>query len=577
MLLLDKTLLKMTKGLWGWILSLVVIRVCSLVMITSFATHISYFLGNMMNPTFTHDEIKNVVIQILIVSVLIFVFQFIQGELEYRAQAAARSSIRQKLFTKTMSLDAGYIEKIGPNSAITSAVDGVEQMQVYYSVYLPSLLFSVIAPIYLFTKIYPSSFLIACILLIVSFVLLPLHNVFRYRIEKLRKSYWVSLEDMTGYYLDSIRGLSTLKLFDQSDKHAEVLGEKAEYLNHQINEFMKVNFTSFLVTEGIIYITLFVCVLIAVSSLSNQTMELSTVLMILLLGYSYFGSIRQLMSATHDALTAVSAASRAEEILAVKTTEIKQEKQAITYQDGIVLKDVSFSYEGRKEVLHHVNIKIEKSKTTALVGLSGCGKSTIASMLMKFIYPASGAVYLNGIDYACMNREEIGKYIVMVPQTVNLFSDTIRNNLLLANPSVTDEKIWQVLEEVSLDKHIQRMKDGLDTMVSESGSNLSGGQKQMMGIARALLTDAEYIIFDEATSAVDPESEKIIWQCIEKLSKKRTLIIISHRLSAIRNADQIIVLQSGVVEEVGNHEQLMKNHGLYRTLVEEQNELEVQG
>ena len=577
MLLLDKTLLKMTKGLWGWILSLVVIRVCSLVMITSFATHISYFLGNMMNPTFTHDEIRNVVIQILVVSVLIFVFQFIQGELEYRAQAAARSSIRQKLFTKTMSLDAGYIEKIGPNSAITSAVDGVEQMQVYYSVYLPSLLFSVIAPIYLFTKIYPSSFLIACILLIVSFVLLPLHNVFRYRIEKLRKSYWVSLEDMTGYYLDSIRGLSTLKLFDQSDKHAEVLGEKAEYLNQQINEFMKVNFTSFLVTEGIIYITLFVCVLIAVSNLSNQTMELSTVLMILLLGYSYFGSIRQLMSATHDALTAVSAASRAEEILAVKTTEIKQEKQPIPYQDGIVLKDVSFSYEGRKEVLHHVNIKIEKSKTTALVGLSGCGKSTIASMLMKFIYPASGAVYLNGIDYACMNREEIGKHIVMVPQTVNLFSDTIRNNLLLANPSATDEKVWQVLEEVSLDKHIRRMKDGLDTMVSESGSNLSGGQKQMMGIARALLTDAEYIIFDEATSAVDPESEKIIWQCIEKLSKKRTLIIISHRLSAIRNADQIIVLQSGVVEEVGNHEQLMKNHGLYRTLVEEQNELEVQG
>ena len=576
MLLLDKTLLKMTKGLWGWILSLVVIRVCSLVMITSFATRISYFLGNMMNPSFTRDEIRNVVIQIIIVSVLIFVFQFIQGELEYRSQAAARSSIRQKLFTKTMSLDAGYIEKIGPNSAITSAVDGVEQMQVYYSVYLPSLIFSVIAPIYLFTKIYPSSFLIACILLVVSFVLLPLHNIFRYRIEKLRKSYWVSLEDMTGYYLDGIRGLSTLKLFDQSDKHAEVLGEKADYLNHQINEFMKVNFTSFLVTEGIIYITLFICVLIAVTGLSNQAMELSSVLMILLLGYSYFGSIRQLMSATHDALTAVSAASRAEEILAVKTAEIKQEGKHNMSQDSIVLEDVSFSYEDRKEVLHHVNIKIKKSKITALVGLSGCGKSTVASMLMKFIYPSSGAVYLNGEDYACMNRKEIGEYIVMVPQTVNLFSDTIRNNLLLANPSATDEKLWQVLKEVSLDKHIRRMSEGLDTMVSESGSNLSGGQKQMMGIARALLTDAEYIIFDEATSAVDPESEKIIWQCIEKLSKKRTLIIISHRLSAIRHADQIIVLQAGVVEEVGNHEELMKKHGLYRTLVEEQNELEVE-
>ena len=576
MLLLDKTLLKMTKGLWIWIISLVVIRVCSLVMITNFASSISYFLGNMMNPSFTHDEIQSVVIQIIIVSILIFVFQLIQGELEYRAQAAARSSIRQKLFTKTMSLDAGYIEKIGPNSAITSAVDGVEQMQVYFSVYLPSLIFSVIAPIYLFTKIYPSSFLIACILLVVSFVLLPLHNVFRYRIEKLRKSYWKSLEDMTGYYLDSIRGLSTLKLFDQSDKHAEELGEKADYLNRQINEFMKVNFTSFLVTEGIIYITLFLCVFIAINALANKTMNLSSVLMILLLGYSYFGSIRQLMSATHDALTAVSAATRAEEILAVESTKIIKAKKQDSYQEGIVLKDVYFSYEGRKEVLHNINIEIEKSKTTSLVGLSGCGKSTIASILMKFIYPSSGAVYLNGIDYACMNHEEIGKHIVMVPQTVNLFNDTIRNNLLLANPLANDEQLWQVLHEVSLDKHIERMPNGLDTMVSESGSNLSGGQKQMMGIARALLTDAEYIIFDEATSAVDPESEKIIWDCIDKLSKKRTLIIISHRLSAIRNADQIIVLRAGVVEEIGNHDELMQNQGLYRELVEEQNTLEVQ-
>ena len=576
MLLLDKTLLKMTKGLWIWIVSLVVIRVCSLVMITNFASSISYFLGNMMSPSFTHDEIRSVVIQIIIVSILIFVFQLIQGELEYRAQAVARSSIRQKLFTKTMSLDAGYIEKIGPNSAITSAVDGVEQMQVYFSVYLPSLIFSMIAPIYLFTKIYPSSILIACILLVVSFVLLPLHNVFRYRIEKLRKSYWKSLEDMTGYYLDSIRGITTLKLFDQSDKHAEELGEKADYLNRQINEFMKVNFTSFLVTEGIIYITLFLCVFIAINALTNKTMDLSSVLMILLLGYSYFGSIRQLMSATHDALTAVSAATRAEEILAVESVKIKQAKKQNDYQEGILLKDVSFSYEGRKEVLHNINIKIEKSKTTALVGLSGCGKSTIASLLMKFIYPSRGAVYLNGTDYACMNREQIGKYIVMVPQTVNLFNDTIRNNLLLANSSASDEQLWQVLHEVSLDKHIQRMPNGLDTMVSEFGSNLSGGQKQMLGIARALLTDAEYIIFDEATSAVDPESEKIIWDCIDKLSTKRTLIIISHRLSAIRNADQIIVLRAGIVEEIGNHDELMQNQGLYRELVEEQKTLEVQ-
>lgn len=160
------------------------------------------------------------------------------------------------IFSKVLELDAGGIEKIGPVSAITASVDAVEQMQTYFSTYLPSLIYSVIAPIYLFFHLKNISMPVAVLLLVVSLFLLPINNAFRSRIEDIRKIYWRSLDDMTGYYMDSLRGLTTLKLFDRDREHSRILGEKADILNKNINCFMKINFTSFLVTEALIYAAL---------------------------------------------------------------------------------------------------------------------------------------------------------------------------------------------------------------------------------------------------------------------------------------------------------------------------------
>lgn len=576
MLLLDKTLLRLTKGLWKLILLVTAIRFLSLVGVTALSEIIGDFLGNLFDPQFSPEAIRRAIGSALIVSVFTFVCQLLQGLAEYKTTATARTHLRNTIFSKILALDAGSIEKIGPVSAITASVDAVEQMQTYYCTYLPSLIFSGIASVYLFFRLQRISMTVAVLLLMVSIIMLPLHNVFRSRIEKLRSVYWSSLDDMTAYYLDSIRGLTTLKLFDRDAEHSAVLSDKAEQLNTNINKFMKINFTSFLVTEGIIYGAISLAVGITIHSMAKGVLPLASGLTVLLLSYSYFGAIRAVMSATHSALTAVSAASKVEDILAIDTSRPYDRKLPEDPEsfDGIRVKGLSYGYEGRPRALKNVDLTIQKKSVTALVGLSGCGKSTLASLLMRFMDAENGRIFMEGRDYFSYRPEEIRKKIAMVPQTVNLFSGSIRDNLLLACPDAEDSQLLQVLDEVRLKSFVDSLPEGLDTEVGDAGAKLSGGQRQKIGIARALLSNAEYIIFDEATSSVDPASEEEIWQTIGGLAHIRTLIIISHRLSTIQRADQIYVLNHGTIAEAGTHEVLMENNGLYSSLVRHQQMME---
>ena len=301
--------------------------------------------------------------------------------------------------------------------------------------------------------------------------------------------------------------------------------------------------------------------------------------MVLMLSFGFFSSVRQLMGATHSALAGVSAADKVEKLLAIDTTrpyhpEIKKESPAYA---GIEIRHAVFSYSARKTAIRDVSLKIPRGKMTALVGLSGCGKSTIASLLMRFSDLESGSILIDGQDYTSIKPEDLRKKIIMVPQYVSLFSGIIAENLRIAAPNATDEELLQALSDVRLKDWVTAQPEGLNTPVGDAGSRLSGGQRQKIGIARALLCRAEYIIFDESTSSVDVESEREIWNCIGELALTRTLIIISHRLSSIRNADCIYVLENGKIAESGVHDTLMHNDGLYRKLVTEQLELEKQG
>ena len=577
MLLLNKTLLRLARGLWQWILAIAAVSFLTLVGTTALAEIVSQFLGSLFEPQVVLSTVKSAVGAAFLASVFTFLAQLVKGLIEYKTAAKARSTMRKTIFSNVMELDAGGIEKIGPTSAITAAVDAVEQMQAYFSSYLPSLIFSVIAPIYLFFHLKNISLIVAVLLLFVSLILFPLHNVFRGKIEALRKTYWRSLDDMTGYYMDGLRGLTTLKLFDRDREHSRVLGEKADVLNKNINAFMKINFTSFLVTELLIYAAITVSLVICITGMRNGDITIAQALTVLMLSYSYFSAIRQLMSASHSALTAISAAGKVEEILQTDTSrpynpELPADPE---HFDGIRMEHVSYGYEGRSRALQDVSLTIPRGSSVALVGLSGCGKSTTASLLMRFCDPDQGTIFIEGKEYRSVTPQQLRTNIAMVPQQVNLFSGTIRENLLLADPNANDEKLKEALSEAGLGSFLKTLPKGLDSDVGNAGAALSGGQRQKMGIARALLSEAQYMIFDEATSSVDPQSEREIWETIGRLSKTRTLIIISHRMSTIQNANCIYVLEKGVVAQRGSHAELMQQGGLYRELVTRQQAMEV--
>ena len=577
MLFMNKTLLRLARGLWLWILAIAGVSFLTLVGTTALAEIIAGFLGSLFEPQEALSSAGSAIRGALVVALFTFCAQMGKGLLEYKTAAEARTSMRRMIFSRVLELDAGGIEKIGPVSAITASVDAVEQMQMYFSTYLPSLICSILAPVYLFFHLKNISMPVALLLLAVSLVLLPVNNLFRCRIEQIRKTYWKSLDDMTGYYMDSLRGLTTLKLFDRDQEHSRILGEKADILNYNINCFMKVNFTSFLVTEAMIYAAILFALVNSAGRIADGSMTIAQALIVLMLSYSYFSAAKELMNASHSALTAIAAAGKVEEILDTDTSRPYEPSLPADPEhfEGIRMDHVSYGYEGRSRALQDISLTVPKGTVAALVGLSGCGKSTTASLLMRFCDPLSGKIYIEGKDYCSMKPEELRKHIAMVPQQVNLFSGTIRENLLLADPDAKDAELLEALEEAGLGAFIRSQSKGLDSDVGNAGSSLSGGQRQKMGIARALLSRAEYMIFDEATSSVDPQSEKEIWETIGHLAESRTLIIISHRMSSVQNADCIYVLRDGRVAQHGTHEVLMAEAGLYKELVVRQQAMEV--
>ncbi|MBQ9437140.1 MAG: ATP-binding cassette domain-containing protein, partial [Lachnospiraceae bacterium] len=392
---------------------------------------------------------------------------------------------------------------------------------------------------------------------------------------KMKGDYWRTLESLTSCYLENINGLTTTELFNRGEDREKKLGGIATHLRDIILDVMVLNFSStalneLLINAAIVAATIVTCVQMGVGAIG-----LVEALTVLMLSYGFFGSIRALQWIAHDALHGVAAAQDVADILEIDTSKpVKQDAKKQGTFEGIRFENVSFGYKGRDNVLKDVSLEIPRGKVCAIAGESGSGKSTIVNMLLRFYDAKDGQITLDGQDYLSILPEKLRRKIAMVPQIVYIFSGSIRSNLLMANENATEEELWQALDEVRLKDWVSALPEGLDAPVGDAGSRLSGGQRQRLGIARVLLSNAEYIVFDEATSSVDEENEREIWNCIGRLAQHRTLIIISHRLSTIQNADCIYLIDNGKVAEKGDHERLMRLDGKYAQLVKQQEELE---
>ncbi len=577
MLLINKTLLSMSKGMRLWILLIAAIKMLIMVMTVEFSKIVAAFLGSLFSPNMTEGDFTSALISAAAISLVLVFGNIILGEAEYRCAANARLNLRDKITDKLFKVDISNIETIGPVSAINTTGQGVENMQLYYSRYLPTLLFCAASPFYLFWQLYDISVPTAIMLSVVAVLLLPTSNIFRSMSERMKGEYWKSLQSMTSHYLENLKGITTLKLFGRDEDRSKTLAEKVEDFNQKLVGVMRANFYSVGVTYAMIHLGILLAVIIACTQLGRGQIDLSAALMILMLSFSFFSSFRELVSATHNALTGIAAAHSIHELFGIDTSRKQIERpstQVSGAKPGIELKNVGFAYPGRPNVLKDISLYIPHGKTTALVGASGCGKSTIASLLLRFIDPGVGSVSVDGYDYLTQTPEQLRKSISIVPQTVSLFTGSIADNLRVAKENATEREMIEALKNVHLESWFLKQPLGLETDVGDNGSKLSGGQRQKLGIARALLSDSEYIVLDEATSSVDMDSEREIWSCIDELSSRKTLIIISHRLSTIRDADVIYVLSKGEVESSGNHAQLMENSPIYSTLVREQNILE---
>ena len=249
-----------------------------------------------------------------------------------------------------------------------------------------------------------------------------------------------------------------------------------------------------------------------------------------------------------------------------KIQDAENAKELKEIKKGISFKNVSFAYTKGREVLHNINLEIPKGTTLALVGNSGGGKTTVSSLIPRLYDITNGQIEIDGTNIKDIKQDSLRKKIAMVFQDNFLFSGTIRENILLGNPSVTDDVIWAALKSACLEDFVKGLEQGLDTEIGERGILLSGGQKQRLAIARAFVKNAPVVILDEATSALDTKSERVVQEALDNLMKNRTVIVIAHRLSTVQNADNIVVINDGNIAESGTHDELLAKNGAYAAL-----------
>ncbi len=554
---------------------------CNIVMVFT----LTGLLQKAINGGVQTDEVIKTALVFIVVMAIRHTVMYKESVCSGESSKVVKSKLRHMIYEKLLKIGDKYQDKFSTSEILQVSAEGVEQLEIYFSKYLPQLFYSLLAPMTLFLLVSFMSLKTAFVL----FICVPLIPISIIRIQKFAKKllakYWGSYVQLGDHFLDNMQGLTTLKVYQSDEFKNEEMNIDAENFRRITMKVLTMQLNSVTLMDLIAYGGSALGVVFASLEFAQGNIEFSQALAIILLSAEFFIPLRLLGSFFHIAMNGMAASEKMFRLIDMeedssiekeyfnngKEVSVDKNTEDKAYISG---ENIEFEYEEGKNVIKGISFEIPKNSFVSIVGESGCGKSTLASILMGYNKITSGKLSIKNRNAEEISTDEKMKLMTMVSFQNYLFKGTVRENLLMGRDDIKDDKLLDALKSVNLYEFFSIL-EGLDTKIAEQASNLSGGQRQRLCIARALLHDSEIYIFDEATSNIDVESEEIIVDLIKKLKREKTVIQITHRLANVVESDEIYMMDSGNIIERGTHKELMERKGQYEKMYTAQKELEL--
>lgn len=532
---------------------------------------ISGFISDTYYGNVTDAKLVRLIVILAIAVLTRVICNVASSKMSYLSSKKVKQVLRHKIMEKMLTLGSSYNEKVRTSEVVQVSVEGVEQIETYFGLYLPQLFYSLLAPLTLFAVIVFMSFTPAIVLLLcVPLIPISIAAVQTFA-KKLLAKYWGRYTGLGDTFLENLQGLTTLKIYQADEYKNRKMNEEAEEFRKITMKVLTMQLNSITIMDLVAYGGAALGIIITVRQFVAGNIRLEQAIAIILLSADFFIPMRQLGSFFHIAMNGMAAIDKIFKILDLEVPEVKTLE--LPPSGSIKVENLSFSYDEDKNVLNDISIEIADRGMVSLVGASGSGKSTMASLLMKRSKNYSGKIYVGETDFNEISEKSVMENITYISHSSYIFKGSVRDNLLMAKADARDEELWDVLKKTNLADFFEA-DNGLDFEIAEAGGNLSGGQKQRLALARGLLHDSRFYIFDESTSNIDVESEEVILEQIKELAKHKGVLMISHRLANVVSSDKIFVLEKGQLKEEGTHEELLAMHGTYSMLWETQQSLE---
>lgn len=534
-----------------------------------------YSLARMIEALFMDYfvfEEQLVFIALCLIAVVTRIFcKLAQHKTSFYAAKRVKKTLREKIYQKLLEFGPSYKNSYATSEIVQLAVEGVDQLETYFAQYLPQFFYAALAPLTLFLTLLFISPVVGIVLLV--FVpLIPMTIVLIQKFaKKLLSKYWGQYTQLGDTFLENLQGLTTAKIYKADDFKHKQMNEEAEHFRRITMKVLTMQLNSITVMDVVAFGGSALGTILAIQQVNDHLLLMWEGVFVILISAEFFLPMRLLGSYFHIAMNGMAASDKIFDLLDMPVRE--QGTKTVPESNDLTLHNVSFSYDGEKPVLVNVSFGMRANSLNALVGESGCGKSTIAALLTGKLRSYSGDVLFGNTSLSDISDQNLLQNVTYIGHQAHLFMGSVRSNLAMGNPEATEEQLWHALEQVNLAEFVKSL-GGLDEPVAEKGSNLSGGQRQRLALARALLHNSQMYIFDEATSNIDVESEDVIMQQVHQLAQTKMVLVISHRLVNVKNADQIVVMQHGRVVGSGTHQELLATNDEYKRMTRAQTELE---